>query len=239
MHVFYLPGKDLTGQQELPADESHHAIKVLRLKETDQVTITDGTGGLYSGRIKTASAKNCIIEIEARLSVPDRNYFIKIAVAPVKSSDRLELMIEKLVELGVDEITFILTARSERRKLNLERLEKVAVSAMKQSVKAWFTPLTGPVQFKDLINTEDQKLKFIAHQEEGRSRHLFKAAVPGQKYLLLVGPEGDFTKEEIDQAINTGFSPVSLGNYRLRTETAAISACTALNLLNFKDINEK
>lgn len=235
MHVFYLPGNNLKGDLELSSEESHHAVKVLRLKPGDLIIITDGTGGLYQARIRESAGKTYKVAIETSIPVPDRNYTVHIAVAPVKNSDRLELMIEKLVELGVDKITFVLTARSERRKLNQERLDKIAVSAMKQSVKGWLTKIEGPVSFREFITTNNESQKFIAHQETGGSKHLKNAANPDKTYLILIGPEGDFTKEEVDEAINAGFFPVSLGNYRLRTETAAISACTLLNIINFKD----
>lgn len=217
----------------LDGEESRHAIKVLRLQVQDLLQVTDGQGWFYKVRIINADPKKCAFEILEKVKTPGNNYRIHLAVAPTKNNDRLEWLIEKVVELGIDEISFILCEHSERRKINLERLEKKAVSAMKQSLKAYLPRLNPELKLKDFINNSAESAqKFIAYVDQTIPEHLQSAAKPGQKYCILIGPEGDFSPAEIEMAIKNDYQPASLGKSRLRTETAGMVACHILNLIN-------
>lgn len=232
MQIFYLP-EILEGSRQLSEEESMHCVKVLRIKEKDTIQIVDGHGGFYSVEIVKADPKKCLFEIvESITDFGKRNYQIHIAIAPVKNSDRTEWFLEKAVELGVDEISFIKTEHSERKHINTERLKKIAVSAMKQSVKAWLPVIHELVTFKEFMSHTNESQKFVAHLEAGEKKHLKDAAMPKGKYCILIGPEGDFSPSEIEFAIKNKFIPVTLGDSRLRTETAGIVACHILNLIN-------
>lgn len=230
--LFYQPHLP-EGIHFLDGEESRHAIKVLRLQVQDLLQVTDGKGWFYKVRIIDADPKKCTFEILEKVKAPGNNYHIHLAVAPTKNNDRLEWLIEKVVELGIDEISFILCEHSERRKINLERLEKKAVSAMKQSLKAYLPRLNPELKLKDFINNSAESAqKFIAYVDQTIPEHLQIAAKPSQNYCLLIGPEGDFSPAEIEMAIKNDYQPVSLGKSRLRTETAGMVACHILNLIN-------
>jgi 16S rRNA (uracil1498-N3)-methyltransferase len=232
MHIFYSPNINQDNLY-LEEEESKHAVKVLRLKEGDPVIIVDGKGGFYNAKINDTNSKKCLLElISFTPNYGKRNFLVHIAISPTKNIDRIEWFVEKAVEIGVDKISFIQCQRSERKNLNKERMEKIAVSAMKQSQKAYLPEITELIPFKKFISTVTEKQKFIGHLEEGDKKELQHTAQPNNDYCILVGPEGDFSPEEIEVAKSSHFIPVSLGNSRLRTETAGIVSCHILNLIN-------
>jgi 16S rRNA (uracil1498-N3)-methyltransferase len=232
MQLFYVPG--ISGSEIiLDETESKHAVKVLRLGKGDSIICTDGAGGLYTATITDAHPKHCKLSIvESKMQVGKRNYNIHIAIAPTKNNERLEWFLEKATEIGIDEISLLLCDNSERRKANTERLEKVVVSAMKQSVKAYLPKLNEPVPFDEFIADSKAGQKFIAHCRENNLPHLKDMVQKEKSVLVLIGPEGDFSNKEIELAIQHGFEAISLGNSRLRTETAGIVSCHIVNLAN-------
>jgi 16S rRNA (uracil1498-N3)-methyltransferase len=233
MHIFYTP--DLHGDEYyLSEEESKHCTKVLRLKQNDCIFLVDGKGGFYKAAISAIVGKKCLLKIqETQKDFNKRNYRLHIAIAPTKNIDRIEWFAEKATEIGIDEITPIICHRSERRIIKTDRIEKICISAMKQSLKAYLPKVNEAVAFNDFITTIQAESKFIAHCLPENKQEL-KALIPSQKdILILIGPEGDFSKQEIELAIKHQFIPVSLGNSRLRTETAALVACTIVNQLSF------
>ena len=229
MWLFYAP--DIKPDMELPQEEAGHCIRVLRMKEGDRICLTDGKGCFYDAVISAVSGKRCMVHIEnIKEQAPLWNGRIHIAVAPTKLMERNEWFVEKAVEIGVDEITFLKTDHSEREVIKPERIEKIAVSAMKQSQKATLPVLNGMVPFRSFIEKDFKGDKFIAHCEPGNKMNLRDKVVPGRDTLVLIGPEGDFSPAEIDMALKAGFVPVSLGPSRLRTETAALVAVHIMNL---------
>jgi len=232
MHIFFSENI-IEGIFSLNEEESRHAIKVLRLKEKDLVVVVDGKGTMAKGEIKKADNKHCEIKaLKVHTGYDKRPYSIHIAIAPTKNSDRMEWFVEKAVEIGIDKISFIQCQRSERKNINLERIQKIAVSAMKQSVKASIPELSEMISFKKFITDAQEKECFIAHLEEGEKKELKNSFSKNGKYCILIGPEGDFSEEEIELAKQKGYTPVSLGKSRLRTETAGLVACHTFNLLN-------
>ncbi len=233
MHLFYTPG--IEGNKiTLPEIESIHCTKVLRLEKGALIQLIDGKGGFYKARITQTQAKKCEVEIiESESGYGKKNYYVHIAVAPTKNIDRIEWFIEKSTEIGIDEISFLQCTHSERKQINLERLEKIAVSAMKQSLKAYLPKINEMQKFDAFIkNPSLQKNKFIAHLSEDRPISLKNSLIPNEDYCVLIGPEGDFSMEEIKAASSLGFQTVGLGTSRLRTETAAFAACHLCNLAN-------
>jgi 16S rRNA (uracil1498-N3)-methyltransferase len=198
---------------QLSEEESKHAVRVLRLNEGDAIDLLDGRGGLYTATVADANPKRCQLRITHHETVAPRPYFTHVAVAPTKNLDRMEWFVEKAVEIGVERISFLRCARSERRELKLERLEKIAISALKQSGQAWLPETT-----------------FIAHLEAGERTALAQVASAGLGCCVLIGPEGDFTPAEINLALGRGIRPVTLGASRLRTETAALAAVFTAHL---------
>jgi 16S rRNA (uracil1498-N3)-methyltransferase len=232
MHLFYTP--DISGTEyTLSEEESKHAVRVLRLDSGETVQLVDGKGGLYKANVTDPNPKRCKLEITKTVSeFGKKPYHIHIAVAPTKNLDRMEWFIEKAVEIGIDEISFLKCARSERKELKLDRLEKIAVSAMKQSLKAYLPKLNELIPYKTfLANLDTDSAAYIAHLEEGNRQDLKQIDTSGKSYCILIGPEGDFSLEEIEMALEKGIKPVTLGESRLRTETAALVACHTLNLL--------
>ena len=238
MQLFYC--KDITPNAfcTLDAEESRHAVRVLRLREGDELNVTDGRGNLYRCRIVTADDRACVIEAaEQEFSALHSPFSIHLAVAPTKNPSRMEWLVEKAVEIGVGEITLLNCDHSERTFLKTDRLEKLAVSAMKQSLHTLLPEIHPAVSLRDWLNSQlsivNSQLKFIAHCEADKPRTpLATALTPGKDAVVLIGPEGDFSPEEIALALECGFQPVSLGPSRLRTETAALYAVTAFNLIN-------
>ncbi len=233
MSLFYVPDLQVDSTS-LNTEESHHAVKVLRHQRGDQIQITNGQGRFFWAEITEAHPKHCGIRISKTETVPPRDYYIHMALSPTKSIDRTEWFVEKAVELGVDEISFLLCEHSERKHLKLERLERIAISAMKQSLQAYLPKLHELVKFQDFIQQSlPQDFKFIAYVNE-QNPALKQIASPKASYCLLIGPEGDFSPSEIDLALNNHFKAVSLGSNRYRTETAGIIACHWLNLIQAK-----
>lgn len=230
MNQFYQPAI-ANGIHHLNEDESRHAVKVLRMKAGDQLHITDGLGSFYHATISEADPRKCTFSILEKKSVLARKFSIAIALAPTKNIDRIEWFVEKAVELGIDQIHFMLCQNSERKTVNMERIEKIAISAMKQSGQAWLPTCTGIKPFQQILTiSADQR--FICFVDQLNPDQLNSLATVGKEYLVLIGPEGDFRDEELKQAMDHGFKKVSLGHNRLRTETAALAACHTLNLIN-------
>lgn len=231
MALFYVP--NLAYGNVLPEEESQHAVKVLRLQVGSTIEVVDGTGGFYNARITNPHPKHCGFEItETKTEFGKRNYKLHIAIAPTKNIERLEWFIEKATEIGIDEITPIVCRFSERKIVKEERLEKIIVSAAKQSVKAYFPTLHPLCTFDELIKNHESSQKFIAHCYEEDKKILQNEIIKSSDVLILIGPEGDFSKEEVQKAIALGFIPISLGESRLRTETAGVVACCAAAIAN-------
>jgi 16S rRNA (uracil1498-N3)-methyltransferase len=238
MQIFYAP--NITGSSyTLPEDEARHCLRVLRMREGDEVKLVDGKGNIFTGRISSPNPKECILEIiEKKSNYGKRPFYLHIAIAPTKNADRFEWFAEKATEIGVDEITPLLCERSERKSVNSERIERVVISAMKQSEKAYLPTLNAMTSLEKLMaNTPADFVKLIAHCNEKSIPHLKKMVKPGEKVLILIGPEGDFSPREVDLALENGFRAISLGSSRLRTETAGMVACHAVNMLNTKDFS--
>lgn len=231
MHVFYTP--DIRTKAELPEEEAQHCIRVLRLTTGDEITLTDGKGNFYRAEISAASNKRCLVNIiETVYQQPLWPCHLHIAMAPTKNMDRNEWFAEKATEIGFDELTFLNCRFSERKVIKTERIEKILVSAMKQSLKARLPQLNEMTDFDKFIARDFNGQKFIAHCYEGEKPLLRDALHKGEDALVLIGPEGDFSEEEVKKAIEKGFIPISLGKSRLRTETAALVACHTMNLMN-------
>lgn len=229
MHLFYAP--DIKERAELSQEEAQHAVRVLRLKEGEEISVTDGMGHFYACRISTATPKHCLVSIlEERYQEPLWSHRLEIAVAPTKNMDRMEWLAEKATEIGLDSLTFLDCAFSERRVMKIERIEKILISAMKQSLKARLPQVDGMVRFKDFIRRDFKGQKFICHCYKDEKRELKDLVDKDSDAVVLIGPEGDFSEEEVKEAIKAGFEPVSLGPSRLRTETAALVSCHILNL---------
>ena len=229
MHVFYTP--EIAHSHELPADEAAHALRVLRLQPGDEVRLTDGQGGFYHARISECNRKRCMVEvIEREEQAPLWTGHLHLALAPTKNMDRMEWLAEKATEIGFDERTFLNCQWSERRIVKGERIEKILISAMKQSLKARLPKLNDITDFAQFVKQPVSGQKFIAHCHEGEKTPLRQALQPAQDALVLIGPEGDFSPNEVALAVAEGFTPVTLGNTRLRTETAALVAVHLMNL---------
>lgn len=227
VRYFYVP--DAAHAHELPADEASHAVKVLRLTAGDEMMLMDGQGNFYRAVVIVASNHHCMYDIQ-ETQPQERPWqgHIHLAIAPTKLMDRTEWMVEKAVEIGVDEMTFLDCQFSERRVVKTQRLEKIAVSAMKQSRKAWKTEIHEMTSFNDFITTPRSGYQYIAHcYEEVERSFLFeqmKTLAPTEDVTILIGPEGDFSIDEVRNAIGKGYQSVHLGSSRLRTETAGLSA---------------
>ena len=231
MQIFYAP--DIQANPELPEEEAGHCVRVLRLSEGDEILIADGKGAFHQAVIRRAHPKHCEVEILKSWSpAPLWPASLHIAVAPTKNMDRMEWFAEKATEIGIDAITFLCCQFSERREIKTARIEKILVSAMKQSQKARLPQLGEMTPFKTFVRRPFEGRKFIAHCEAGEKRSLKSLLGPAEDALILIGPEGDFSPEEIRMALDNGFEPISLGDSRLRTETAALVACVTARLAN-------
>ena len=233
MHVFYTP--DIATNVEMPEEEVGHCLRVLRLTTGDEVTLTDGKGNFYKAVISAATNKRCQLKvIETLPQEKGWTGWLHVAMAPTKNMDRTEWFAEKATEIGFVELTFLNCRYSERKVIKTERIDKILVSAIKQSLKANKPVLNEMMDFNKFIAQDFPGKKFICHCYEGEKKLLKEAIVPGEDALILVGPEGDFSEEEVAKAIEAGFQPVSLGKSRLRTETAALVAAHTLKLFNQK-----
>ena len=234
MQLFYNP--DLTKETtQITFDkiESRHIVRVLRKKEDAILHITNGKGFLFDAKIIIASDKKCVAEIiDIQEKTKPWNYYLHIAIAPTKNNDRIEWFLEKATEIGIDEITPIICSNSERRIIKLDRFEKIIQSAMKQSLKFTLPKINEPVKFSDFINQDFDGTVCIAHCEE-QDKNLLKSVVnPSEKTTILIGPEGDFSSQEITKALGKNCIPISLGESRLRTETAALVAVQNVSFIN-------
>ena len=233
MQLFY--NSDISEQNNsftFPKDESRHIVKVLRKKVGDTLYITNGNGFLFTAKITIADQKNCVVSIENSEFKKPTDYQLHLAVAPTKMNDRYEWFLEKATEIGITSITPIFCDHSERKNVKLDRFEKILQSAMKQSLHLYLPTLNQPISFKDYINQDFSGDLFIAHCEETDKKSLKNEIKPNTEITILIGPEGDFSVNEIETAIKNKFIPVTLGNTRLRTETAAIVACHSVAFIN-------
>jgi len=233
MQLFYnahLQASDTTFTFD--GNESKHIIKVLRKKNGDELLITNGKGYLFEAKIIGDHIKKCEVEIKAAKKTLGKLHSLHMVVAPTKMNDRYEWFLEKATEIGVDEITPIICDRSERKVLKLERMQRVIESAMKQSLQTYLPVLNEPITLTEFLEKPRTGLQFIAHCEDTERHELKRRVVPDQDLIILIGPEGDFTPSEIKNALSKGFLPVAMGRTRLRTETAAIVACTIVASIN-------
>lgn len=231
MIIFYSP--DIASCPELSEEDSGHAVRVLRHVEGDEITIVDGEGSFYHCAITAAHPKHCAVQI---LSVEEENhwsYGVELAIAPTKNLDRMEWWLEKATEMGLDRFIPLKCRFSERKELKTERMRKIAVSAMKQSLKATLPQIDEMVEIKNFLKEPFDGQKFIAHCMKDEPRKLLSHEIkPGCKVRVLIGPEGDFSPEEVQLALANGYVPVSLGEQRLRTETAALASVHTIHVIN-------
>ncbi len=234
MQLFFNPDiSEKDTQVTFPRDESKHIVKVLRKNVGDILNITNGKGLLFTAEIIQADIKQCVVKIISSEKQPPPPYYLHMIVAPTKMNDRYEWFLEKAMEIGVHEITPIICDHSERKVVKLDRYERVLLSAMKQSLHLSFPKLNQPVSFKEFMSKKLNGSKLIAHCEQVTGKpYLQKKVHPWQSVNILIGPEGDFSKEEIDTALENGWEQISLGESRLRTETAAIVACHTVAMVN-------
>lgn len=232
MIQFYVP--DIAETLRLPESESQHCVRVLRMKAGETIEVIDGIGHRYTCRLVDAHPKRAMVEIADTTDVPlPWPHNITIAVAPTKHLDRMEWLVEKLTEIGVNRFIPLLCRHSERKEIKRERLEKIAVSAMKQSLKAVLPVIDEMTPLSKVISRATGMQRFIAYCDPEIPRRLLARTYhPMTDTLILIGPEGDFSREEITSALNKGFIPVSLGDNRLRTETAALVACDTCHVLD-------
>jgi 16S rRNA (uracil1498-N3)-methyltransferase len=232
MHIFYTP--DINSDTYiLNEEESRHCVKVLRLESGSMLQLVDGKGGFYTAIIEDPHPRRTKIKVLSfQKNYGKRNHYLHIAIAPPKNIERMEWFLEKAAEIGIDEITPLICDRSERREIKTERLNKVITSAVKQSIKAYHPKLNEAERFSDFILHHAQSQKFIAHCMDREKFALKEQIKLNSDYLVMIGPEGDFTPDELNSAIKQDFIGVSLGNSRLRTETAALEACFEINFLN-------
>lgn len=234
MQLFYNPGIDENQKDiEFPRDESKHIVKVLRKNVGDVLEVTNGRGSLFTVKITDANPNRCRAAIIASEKEKPASWQLHLAVAPTKMNDRYEWFLEKATEIGMHEVTPVICDHSERKHVKLNRFERVLQSAMKQSLHYSLPRLNEAESLKDFLKKDFSGQKFIAHCEEGMQRFQLKDKIkPSAEATILIGPEGDFSSEEIQLALQHGWQPVSLGNSRLRTETAAIVACHTVALTN-------
>ncbi len=234
MHIFYTP--DINSETyTLNEEESKHCVRVLRLKEGETIHLIDGKGGYYVAEITQADARHCTVMIINTEKDKDiRNWHLHIAIAPTKNMDRLEWFVEKATEMGIDELSLINCANSERKVVKIERIQKVCISAIKQSIKAYIPKINEMEDFKNFVERtrEFKGEKYIAHCQTAPLPQLKTIYRSSNNALILIGPEGDFTIEEVNLAKSNGFKEIGLGHSRLRTETAGIYACAVTNSLN-------
>lgn len=236
MQLFYHPELgDATDEFFFPVDESKHISKVLRKKYGDILWVTNGKGILFETKITGPDHKKCMAKVVSKILKTAKPYKLHLAVAPTKLNDRFEWFLEKATEIGVHEITPVICDHSERKTIKQERMEKVIQAAMKQSLQTYLPKLNPAVPIKDFLKGPTHGERFIAHCETDQiKKEFWHSLAPDKNITILIGPEGDFSKDEISLALDTGFRPVALGETRLRTETAAIVACTLVAAANVK-----
>jgi 16S rRNA (uracil1498-N3)-methyltransferase len=240
MNLFYDPTIAYSQAIPLPflhflsEEESKHCVKVLRMRAGDMVHLTNGQGYLFSGKLCTLNPGSCEVEITAFTKHEPSGYSIHIAVAPVKNMSRFEWFLEKATEIGIDQITPLICERSEKITVRTDRLNKIITAAMKQSLNVFHPTLNKPASFGKFIEQTTGNGKFIGWCETKDEPLLSQVCLPEKDVVVLIGPEGDFSPEEVEQAKNAGYLPISLGKNRLRTETAALAACMAVHFANGK-----
>jgi 16S rRNA (uracil1498-N3)-methyltransferase len=233
MQLFFNPNiNETTETFSFDKEESKHIIKVLRKKDNDILFVTNGLGLLFKTEITLASDNKCTVQILEIEKTESPKHKLHLAVAPTKMNDRYEWFLEKATEIGIHEITPIICDRSERKIINVERFEKIILSAMKQCNQTYLPILNPAISLKEFINREKTGLKLIAHCEETNKKSLKSLLIPKTDYTILIGPEGDFSNKEIELALEKHYVPVSLGETRLRTETAAVVACHSVVFTN-------
>jgi 16S rRNA (uracil1498-N3)-methyltransferase len=233
MQLFYNPTiNETTETFSFDKEESKHIIKVLRKKDSDILHVTNGLGLLFKTEITLASDNKCTVKILSIEKTATPKYKLHLAVAPTKMNDRYELFLEKATEIGIHEITPIICDRSERKVINIDRFEKIILSAMKQCNQMYLPKLNPASTLKDFLKAEKTGTLLIAHCEETNKKTLKSVLSPNTDYTILIGPEGDFSNKEIALALENNYIPVSLGETRLRTETAAIVACHSVEFTN-------
>jgi 16S rRNA (uracil1498-N3)-methyltransferase len=233
MQLFYNPNiSENDTSFNFDKEESKHIAKVLRKKSGDDLNITNGKGWLFKAELTIANIKNCSVNITSKSLQKKRKYNLHLAVAPTKMNDRYEWFLEKATEIGIDTITPIICDHSERKVIKTDRFEKIIQSAMKQSLQYYMPQLKTAITYAEFISLEHSNQRFIAHCEEADKKSFKSQLKQGEDYLILIGPEGDFSVKEIEMALQRGFIPVTLGETRLRTETAAIAACHSVAFIN-------
>jgi 16S rRNA (uracil1498-N3)-methyltransferase len=233
MHLFYTPDLSKDENYTLSEEESKHCIKVLRLKAGNEIILINGMGGWFNASIVDPHPKRTLVKIDSVIyDYNKKDHYLHIAIAPTKNIERLEWFLEKATEIGIDEITPIICAHSERKELKIERLTKRITAAMKQSLKAYHPILNSLTPFNEFVQTVEHKQKFIAHCMDGKKTYLKDTLLPASSCIILIGPEGDFSPQELALATQHAFMPISLGDSRLRTETAALAACFEENFIN-------
>lgn len=231
MIIFYAPCLSICS--ELPEEESGHVVRVLRHTVGDEIDVVDGNGMWYHCRIASAHPKHCSVEILSSHSDSHWPYRVELAIGPTKNLDRMEWWLEKSVEIGLDRFVPLRCRFSERKELKTERLRKIAIAAMKQSLKATLPQIDEMTDFKRFIEEPFDGQKFIAHCMDNQPRHLLSHLVQkGRDVRILIGPEGDFSQDEVSFALQNGYLPISLGDQRLRTETAALVSVHTVHLIN-------
>jgi len=217
---------------ELPKSESHHCIAVKRKRINDKVKIIDGKGLTYIASITIANKNNVVLDIESKKKSSQPNNNLHLIISPTKSHDRIDWIVEKATEIGVEEISFALCHRTERKKINIDRVKRITISALKQSGQAYLPKINNLQKIKDILESSKAEQKYIAHLEDEAQVHLRSVYRKGRSSCVLIGPEGDFTKDEIDLSEKYNFTSVTLGENTLRTETAGIYVSSLVNILN-------
>lgn len=233
MQIFYAP--DISGSTyTLDENESKHLIRVLRMTKGSDVRLIDGKGNLYEGIISDPDNRKCTIEITGKVTdFEKRNYKLHIGISPLKNPERFEWFVEKSVEIGIDEITPLICRNTEKPGIKTDRINNLIISAMKQSLKATKTILNNPCRLEDFIVKNQDGIKMLAHCDDSLLRKKISDVYSeSDNAIILIGPEGDFSKEEINNAVAKGYSPVHLGTSRLRTETAGVAACHSVYFIN-------
>lgn len=226
--LFFIDHIDKSNTIVLPEDTSKHCVQVLRMKEGEHLQLTNGKGNLFTARIIDANKKHCTVTVEEKKFQPQTERKISIAISLLKNASRFEWFLEKTTEIGVSEIIPLLCERTERQHFRFERMNNILVSAMLQSQQTWLPVLQEPQPFEKAVASSMYKQKFIAHCENDEAKNHLASITKQNEIQILIGPEGDFTKEEIEKALNKNYQPVSLGDTRLRAETAGIVAATLL-----------
>ena len=231
MQLFYIQNPE--SEIILSAEESKHATKVLRKKEGDILNFTDGKGYFYKAKITVADTRKCRLQVvSSEQKEKQHNYHLHIAIAPTKNMDRFEWFLEKATEIGIDEITPIICHHSERKAIKTERCNRILLSAMKQSLKFHLPRLNKAISFGEFLKKEHHNNVYIAHCEKGEKKLLKNIIKPKEPATILIGPEGDFSSIEISKSIKSGYIPITLGDARLRTETAALVAVQNISFIN-------